>query len=232
MSCRIALLAVVVFAISTGLGSSPSRAHHCLGGHADRPECAPPTATLGDLTCTEGQVAKFSGSAWVCTDLFAPKLVFVSSTPSTGNLGGFEGADDTCQDLADAAELDGIFKAWISTTANIQPHIFPLSRFTHSLGPYTLVDGTLVAQDFISLTSGVISNPIDVDEKGAFVGADFVWSSTLPEGRLNGDTCLNWTDGSSTSVARDGRTDRANEHWSNFGQRDCDELARIYCFEQ
>ena len=194
--------------------------------------CQDDRDTLGDLTCTEGQVAKFSGSAWMCTDLFAPKLVFVSSTSSTGDLDGFEGADDICQTLADAAELDGSFKAWVSTTRNIQPHIFPLSRFTHSLGPYTLVNGTLVAQDFISLTSGVISNPIDVDEWGAFVGVDIVWVSTNVEGRWNGDTCLDWTDGSSKSLARVGSTDRATEHWTNNDQISCDQLARIYCFEQ
>ena len=110
------------------LGAGPSEAHHCLGGHADRPECAP-TTTLGDLSCTTGQAAVFVGSGWVCTNLFAPKIVFVSTSAFAGDFGGTGFADSTCQSLADAEGIDGTFMAWVSVD-DPAPGFSPLQRFT------------------------------------------------------------------------------------------------------
>jgi len=44
------------------------------------------------------------------------RRVFITSTVFTSDLGGLEGADATCQNLADAAALDGTFKAWLSSS--------------------------------------------------------------------------------------------------------------------
>ena len=44
----------------------------------------------------------------------ASAYVFVTSQTFTGNLGGIAGADQKCQDLADAAGLPGIYKAWLA----------------------------------------------------------------------------------------------------------------------
>jgi hypothetical protein len=59
------------------------------------------------------------------------KRVFVSSQNGNGNMGGLAGADATCQSEADAAQLTGTFKAWLSdSTAS------PATRFTHNPGWY------------------------------------------------------------------------------------------------
>jgi len=42
------------------------------------------------------------------------RIVFATSTLQNGNLGGLAGADQICQEHADAAGLLGSFKAWLS----------------------------------------------------------------------------------------------------------------------
>ena len=52
--------------------------------------------------------------------------VFVTSTTYTGNLGGLSGADSKCQARATAANLSGVWKAWLSTG-----DLAASSRITH-----------------------------------------------------------------------------------------------------
>jgi hypothetical protein len=147
------------------------------------------------------------------------KRVFVSSETYTGDLGGLDGADAKCQALADAAHLGGTFKAWLSTST-----VDAADRLTHSTRPYTLVDGTLIANDWTDLTtvkSECIPDPayghnrcivlrhlLDMTERGgppptvqlpgACARPHFAWSSTEYNGvKSTGHyfgTCRDWTD--------------------------------------
>ncbi len=54
---------------------------HCDGG-----EPPPPGITLGDLSCTTDQIAKYDGTDWVCDVDSGIKFVFASSTTSGGDL--------------------------------------------------------------------------------------------------------------------------------------------------
>jgi hypothetical protein len=65
------------------------------------------------------------------------KRVFVTSTVYTGNLGGSAGADDKCQERADAAGLGGTFKAWLSATGTGNS---AFDRLSHASVPYVRVD--------------------------------------------------------------------------------------------
>src|SRR5688572_3652806 len=52
----------------------------------------------------------------------APRnVMFVTSTTMTGSFGGRDGADNTCKQLAAAANLPGIFRAYVSTTTENAP---------------------------------------------------------------------------------------------------------------
>ena len=84
-------------------------------------------------------------------NLLRPKIVFVTSTTYSGNLGGLAGADAECQAQADSASLLGTFKAWISDSTT---DATDTARFTRSIAPYLLPDGTLVANNFNHLVSG------------------------------------------------------------------------------
>ena len=78
-----------------------------------------------------------------------------------GNLGGLAGADSKCQARADAAGLGGSWNAWLSDDAESAS-----SRITRSSGPYTRVDGVLVANNWDDLTDGSLQNPLSIDEFG------------------------------------------------------------------
>jgi hypothetical protein len=178
------------------------------------------------------------------SDCFGGKI-FISSQTYNGDLDGLAGADQKCQDLADAAGLVGPFKAWLSDgTTNAA------SRLTASAAPYQLADGTRVAHDFADLIDGALLAPINRDENGAFLSAR-AWTGTAPAGTAcyRGNTgvctstspsagsgvtrtlCANWTaavaqDESVTGVAQvDGR-------WTLEGDRDCTDQHRLYCVEQ
>ena len=78
-----------------------------------------------------------------------PCRVFVTSTEYGGIIGGLTGADTICQQLAEASNLSGTYKAWLSDSTDS-----PSTRFVRSTGPYQLVDGTRIAANWTSLTDG------------------------------------------------------------------------------
>ncbi len=91
-----------------------------------------------------------------------PGKVFVTSTTyKAGDLGGLTGADAKCQARAMAAGLTGTFRAWLSD-ANGQP----ATRFSKERGPYLLVTGSIVANNWTGLTSGTLRHAINVTELG------------------------------------------------------------------
>ena len=218
---------------------APTAKAHCPHGNSTTHEhCIvpppPPGATLGDLSCTTDQIAKFDGAQWVC-DGGGAKVIFASSDDTfTGNLGGVAGADATCNTLAANAGLSGNFKAWLGTFGSS-----PLSHFTHTSVPYVLTDGTQVARDFFQLISGVLENHIDLDENGDPADGDFVWTGVEHDGRVNpsNETCLSWTIGNTSESGRFGRTGDVGSQflpgeWTFIGNGPCNLLRRIYCFEQ
>ncbi|MBI2133084.1 hypothetical protein HYU11_00205 [Candidatus Woesearchaeota archaeon] len=163
--------------------------------------------------------------AWAC------KKVFLTSVPRMGDFGGFGGADTTCQIYANNAGLSGNYRAWLSTSAQSAE-----SRFTHSIAPfkYRMVDPmmTIVADDWTDLTDATIDNPINYDEYGNIVTTDiYTWTATKPDGSYDPPSCDDWT-----SIANNGKKGRitdTDEDWtSNNPPRDCDNLYRLYCFEQ
>ena len=104
-------------------------------------------------------------------DAHHPRLVFVSFNRFQGDLGqtmGALGGDAHCQRMANGAGHRGTFMAWMSDSQTS-----PSARFTQSLVPYKLIDGTVIAFDYFDLTDGSIEAPIDLDEIGRFKGEAF-----------------------------------------------------------
>ncbi len=168
-------------------------------------------------------------------------LVFTTSQTYTGALGGLSGADTTCQSLATQANLPGTYKAWLSDATGT-----PVTRFTHSTVPYTLVDGTtVVANDWSGLISGTLLHAIDKSESGGAPGKDnsglslptgvtLVWTSTKYDGTLvPNTTCANWTSSSSSNPSEWGRDDATDVNWSQWASSgSCGWLAPLMCFQQ
>jgi len=121
------------------------------------------------------------------------------------------------------------FRAWLST-----PSMAAADRLLHSRGRYMLTNGLVAAQNWDELTSGVLQNPIAVDESSQ-TKEDFVWTGSLPDGQpaLGSEFCGEWQEtmgflifgGLGYSLATDGT-------WSFFDQGGCDLDSSLYCIEQ
>jgi hypothetical protein len=184
-----------------------------------------PPGTSPDLTAIQTQIN-------LLTHLSRDgAIVFVTSTASTGDLGGVAGADQICNDLAAAADLPGKYLAWISTNSGDAP----ASRFTRKTGPYMLVDGTIIANNWDDLTDGTLSAPIDIDENGDLVARD-VFTNVQTDGTVNGSIgdCNGWTDGASTGGAGTGLDSVTDGSWTQYDSDYdiCTATNRLYCFSQ
>jgi hypothetical protein len=174
----------------------------------------------------------------------AARTVFVSSTTSTGALGGLAAADARCQALASAAGLRGTFKAWLGDSSASAGE-----RLAHSTGPYVRTDGVQVAESWADLVTPPLAHPIDVDEHGATLppGGDlfstvYVWTGTLPDGRSVGPwNCDAWTSAGGREFKDNGIVGNAHDpaDWSAVPAAPaevmtlgCESDFRLYCFQQ
>jgi hypothetical protein len=176
---------------------------------------------------------------------FRPKKVFVTSRLLHGDLvsqvssfsvcddgitDGLMAGDCICQDLADSSGLPGRYFAWLSDSNDS-----PSTRFTQSFGPYELVDGTIVADDYVDLTDRTLDNPIIQDERGdpAPLGG-IAWTGTFPDGTSVGDNCQNWEEQSGDHVGSFGQIGVTDDRWTYNpnSPQSCGTFLRLYCFQQ
>jgi hypothetical protein len=160
-----------------------------------------------------------------------PCLVFVTSTEQSGNLGGLNGADAICQSLAGANSLPGTYRAWLSDETGS-----PSTRFVQSTGPYTLRNGTIVANNWADLTDGPLLAPIEITEEHSAVVGGRTWTNTEADGApllSNMKHCNNWTAAADPFIGHFGRAFASNRDWTdsrNF--LPCAQTAHLYCFQQ
>jgi hypothetical protein len=195
------------------------------------------TACAPEPACNAGSCGK------------APKLVFVTSTLYTGNLGGLSGADAKCQERASSAGLPGTFRAFLSDSTGS-----PSTRFTKQVGPYRRIDGEIVAQNFSDLISNGVAHMINLTEKNgpppeAKPGgtldnicseetSNLVWTNTSRSGTAISQDggCSNWSTTNSGKTAFGRWDDPA--FWTAYCTSTGGEMARcasqapLYCFEQ
>jgi hypothetical protein len=180
-----------------------------------------------------------------------PMSFFLTSRGSGngGNLGGLEGADRICQELAQAAgHGDRTWRAYLSTqgpnAVNARDRIGP--------GPWFNARGTRIAQNVEELHSSAhrLAAFTALDERGNQIpGSGFspnrhdVLTGSTPDGRAyppGADmTCNNWTSSSDEggAKARVGHHDFANWN-STHDSRGCSQQALVstggdglfYCF--
>lgn len=161
------------------------------------------------------------------------KHVFVTTASYTGGFGSLGQADSVCQTVATTAQVQGTYKAWLSSSL-----ASPKTRFTHGLAAYKLMDGTLIANSYADLTSGSLHHAINEDVTGTVILNDpslTVWTNTLPSGDFDTSqaACSDWTTGSQTSYATVGSGDYfVQVSWTKFTSFDCSQPAAFYCFEQ
>jgi hypothetical protein len=149
-----------------------------------------------------------------------------------GNLGGLTGADSICQQRAQAANLPGTYKAWLSDTTGS-----PATRFVQSPDPYQLVDGTQVAANYAALTDGALDAAIAKTESGATLSSisfnAIAWTNTRTDGTAQPDPshCANWSS-DRIGLGAAGLAYASDGTWTAAAGGQCNEYFRLYCFQQ
>ena len=202
------------------------------------------------VTPSAGGVAGPTATDSVLIPLPPPpgKIVFVTSTLGSGALGGVTGADQVCQNSANAAGLSGTFKAWLSAGTYSSS---PAARFTRSTTlPYVRTDGVQIAANWADLTDGVIDAPINVNEYGTpQPSPNLVYSYTRIDGSAGlftsatedcygGDChCSGWTStatqGNPTPGSAFAQSSKTDDDWTDYSFANaCGGNYGFYCFEQ
>jgi hypothetical protein len=189
-----------------------------------------------------------------------PRLVFVTSGAYNGDLmtagagaSGVEGADNLCNQHAQAAGLPGTYTAWVSVGSE-----YAKDRISGIGGPYYLPDevgefAEKVADDLndILTCEGVfpdiecLDGPINRDENGAILDTR-VWTGTRENGNAFGidlsATCQAWTDGvgdgsgctgssGTGGRGRIGESPHTRTFWTSTNFCGCQNLHHLYCFQ-
>lgn len=179
-------------------------------------------AMTGLLACTGTDAATDAGTDSGVTEW----RIFLTDTAQNANFGGIAGADALCAAQATAAGLDGEFKAWLSTVSSAVS-----DRVTHASGPYVLVDGTSVANDWDDLVDGSILAPVNLDANGTLQVGE-VWTGTLATGAsYPSEDCAAFMSGS-TGKALCGASSSTTATWTENITPACSTLLRLYCIEQ
>jgi hypothetical protein len=223
-------------AVSTNPSASPTKP-----SVVGRPSLGSAPMALGKRQWLEASPCQYTCVAGTCGQ--DSKRVFVTSVLYNGNLGGLDGADMKCQTLAMAAGLPGTYRAWLSDFDHS-----PSTRFSKAGGPYILVDGSIIANNWTALVSGsALRRAIDLTDTGGAPPATgktcgnvnrSVWTNTRDDGTLANPsyTCSDWT--SSTGTASWwGRSDHQSS-WTlacsggNSAEIGCGSTSSLYCFQQ
>lgn len=174
--------------------------------------------------------------------------VFVSSQRYPANLRAAGGqstgraaADVLCQGLADAAELGGTWRAWLSTTdRDAIDHI-------QGNGPWHRLDGMRVFANHAALSTTPMA-AIAIDERLQRPDPFYEsWTGTaiggrvMPPGNRLSVTCWDWTSTvDSTQVGgllgvygENGTLGGTSDDWTDYAVGYCSPFSRhLYCFEQ
>ena len=188
------------------------------------------TLLLGGLAATQDADCPTAVGVARPTACQETVLVFVTRAAFQGNFGGLAGADARCQSAAGDAGLPGVFRAWLSTTAEPAG-----ARVARKDVPYVMPGGIRVADNYADLTDGDLAHPIDRTEYGDAVPSPFLArTATTSDGRALSPTCADWTSRRRYDGGTWGATDAATSDWSRTGvfPGRCDYLAHLYCLEQ
>src|SRR5690606_17757301 len=151
-------------------------------------------------------------------------LVFVTSLTYTGDLGGIQGADEICAFEAEAAQLSGTFRAWISDSTTDA-----IDRIDAD-GPWVLVDGERVFNNRAQLRTSPL-RAVNRDPLGSDHYAADVWTGTGAGGRWTGtETCHGWSSEDDFANAAVGLT-VAGGDWTESWTLPCPLDARLYCLQ-
>lgn len=195
--------------------------------------------TISDLDCDE-----ILGCGFSEPDLpfeRNSRIIFITSRGYPGNfILSPSNADFICNFHAqNGIAPEGVYKAWISSQT--EPVNFRLENHD---GPFVLLDGSVVANNFQDLLDGVINIPITITEWSFPIKSFFkcekngcselkplVWTGT----NIYGEPSENCDDWNSLSFGVVGSPYRTDSGWTDLGFSaisECDNEWLLYCVQQ
>jgi len=145
----------------------------------------------------------------------------VTSTSYSGDLGGLAGADEKCQERAEAAGFSGTWIALLSTSSMDARDRVPDTEFRR-------IDGAVIATDKSDLFDGTIDNPINITELNTHVFADVVWTGSFEDGTA-ANNCEDWATSSEEYTGMIGHT-HPDHSWISYSDLPlCINENRLYC---
>jgi hypothetical protein len=199
---------------------------------ASAPDRGPPAERAPPPDAAPDRAAPDAAANATCAPGTCKRVFIASRTMAAAGFGGLAVADAVCQTLADARGLAGTFRAWLSDSrATVE------ARLAHATQPYRLLDGTLVATDWIDLTDGFLAHAIDIYDDGTAVPAGViheVWTGTVASGAGSPATCMDWSNrGDLPPHALIGLSSQVDLRWTSAYVQYCNRTdVRVYCFEQ
>ena len=190
----------------------------------DGPDCTDPCADISDCVV---------GHACVSGACVPAKRVFATSMSYPGNLGGVVGADTLCGQVASGVGFTGTWRAWVSDNVST-----PATRFNQHAGPYMLIDGTVIADNWADLIDGALAAGITLNEEGGVISPtstdSLVWTATNTDGTHKpfGPHCQQFTSSSQFDRGWIGRAGETSAGWTDLTGSACHVPRRLYCFEQ
>jgi hypothetical protein len=163
----------------------------------------------------------------------ATQYIFVTSSTSSGNLGGLEGADDRCNMHAASGSLSAPLNLTWRALLSVNGVVDAKDRFIWS-GPLYDVSGSLVTNDpgtwpWVSAGSSTLHR----DENGAVSAASYAWTGTTAAGVAKGAgfDCNGWTPDSVNAQGWSGETGFFPiSNWIDSFADNCDSTYQgLYC---
>jgi hypothetical protein len=152
---------------------------------------------------------------------FAANLVFATSTQHAMLGMTIADGDQICADRAAEAQLPGVYRAWLSTTAE------PAASRMAGQG-WVRRDGKIVAQTLADVFGGRMLHPILLDENGVRLATtDRVATGTDSTGQVFSANCTDFTDAQESLLF--GCADATGRSYSVCFSSGCT-AARIYCW--
>lgn len=200
---------------------------------ATPPVCGDGTLDLATEECDDGNLVPDDGCDDAC---HRDRYVFATSELFSPNwLGGIKPADDICKQLANKADLANpfTFTAWLSDSqSNAIDRLYP------GQGRYLRPDGVVVALGAQQFTSGTLLAPIQTDEYGEPLVAEYAWTGTRVDGVVvpGADNCSDWTSKHLLQKGYIGDISSLNERWTfvpdpEINPTPCPLDLHLYCIE-
>lgn len=156
-------------------------------------------------------------------------VIFVTSTSSTGNLGGLSGADSICAARAalgsQTSSLGGNWKAILSDVG-----VDARDRLNLT-GSYSIrnTNGETLFTTASTIWTTSPTNAVRYTENGNAI-VSYVWTGTTADGRFNVNSCSGWTESSSSYDGGFGSTNLSTGKWIEQPSSDpCDQSDALYC---